>query len=69
MFVRNRTDAPWRERGGLVFCILLQEGTCRGSGLRRRGSRLRPVRASVCTTTFRSRCIRSYRDGDDAGRR
>jgi len=33
MFVRKGTGAPWRERGGLVSRILLQEGGVPGVGL------------------------------------
>lgn len=33
VFVRNRMGAPWRERGGLVSRILLQEGDVPGVGL------------------------------------
>lgn len=33
MFVRNGTGAPWRERGGLVSRILLQDGDVPGVGL------------------------------------
>ena len=33
MLVRNRTGAPWRERGGLVSRVLLQEGDVAGVGL------------------------------------
>jgi mannose-6-phosphate isomerase-like protein (cupin superfamily) len=34
VFVRNRSGAPWRERGGLVSRILLQEEDVPGAGFR-----------------------------------
>ena len=57
MFFRKGTGAPWRERGGLVWRILLQEGDVPGVGRTAMWVEVAPgSRQRVCATTSRSKC-------------